>query len=198
MLNVKCATTKKIHNFFRTINNYIQNVQLSKLKPLFLKILKSQVCPGQKDAGGWYDGCMLRYSNRSMAGGAAPHPTKLFARNPQSASDPEGFNQDLRELLNDLKGRAAGGGDLRKYATGNKSTSGFTNIYALVQCTADLSEADCISCLNNAFADIPRCCNGTTGGRVIESNCNFKFDNQLFYEQEKDITSPVSPPALAP
>ncbi|KAJ0024957.1 hypothetical protein Pint_07108 [Pistacia integerrima] len=73
-----------------------------------------------------------------------------------------------------LKKKAASGGCHRKFARGNRTTPSCQTIYALVQCTPDLSEQQCIDCLNNATALIPTACAGKQGCRVIAPSCNFR------------------------
>nr|KAJ0210096.1 hypothetical protein LSAT_V11C400202690 [Lactuca sativa] len=47
-------------------------------------------------------------------------------------------------LLKRLTADAAAGGSLQKLAAGNTTIPPFSTIYGLVQCTPDLSEAQCI------------------------------------------------------
>lgn len=77
------------------------------------------------------------------------------------------FNQALRALLDRLKGHAAGGSSFQKFATGNTTSPDFSTIYALMQCTPDLSRLKCNDCLDAAISKIPKCCNGKIGGRVL-------------------------------
>ncbi|PRQ28556.1 putative Gnk2-like domain, protein kinase [Rosa chinensis] len=123
------------------------------------------------------DSCMLRYSNRSIYGTLETLP--FFSKvNPfnVSASSLDGFNQELRKLLKILKSEAAKDGSLIKFATGNASAPGVTTIYALVQCTPDLSQLECNDCLDGALVDIPTCCDGRKGGRVIRPSCEDSQD----------------------
>ncbi|PRQ28562.1 putative protein kinase RLK-Pelle-DLSV family [Rosa chinensis] len=160
-----------------------------------------EICPNQKEALGWYDYCMLRYSNRSIYGMTETMPA-FYLWNVQnvSASSLDGFNQELRKLLESLKSEAATGGSLRKFAIGNASSPGFITVYALVQCTPDLSEPECNDCLDGAFAQIPTCCNGKIGGRVITPSCNFRYEVSRFFNTtvvalpSPPLASPISPP----
>ncbi|EXB38211.1 Cysteine-rich receptor-like protein kinase 29 [Morus notabilis] len=153
-----------------------------------------QNCPNQKEAVGWYDYCMLRYSNRSMFG-VMETSLKVYLWNTQNvSSNVDEFFSDLRTLLDGLKNRAASGSSLRKFATGNASAPDFQTLYALVQCTPDLSKQDCNNCLDDAFDDIPTCCDNKIGGRVIGTNCNFRYEIRLFYNQTDDAPLASSPP----
>ncbi|KAA8519960.1 hypothetical protein F0562_014216 [Nyssa sinensis] len=157
----------------------------------------SQLCPNNKQAIGWYDYCMLRYSNQSFLGTMDTSPV-YHLWNENKTSDVRQFNQDLRNLLDDLRGRAGSGGSLRKFATDNTSfttATDFRTIYGLVQCTPDLSERQCTDCLLLAMEEIGSCCVGYKGGRVVYPSCNFRYELYRF-NKEKEITPepPLSPP----
>ncbi|KAA8519373.1 hypothetical protein F0562_013629 [Nyssa sinensis] len=154
-----------------------------------------QHCPNNKQAIGWYDYCMLRYSNQSFLGTMDTHPA-FYMWNPDNISDVVRFNQDLRNLLDDLRGRAGSGVSLRKFATGNTSYTMATDlrtIYGLVQCTSDLSEQLCSDCLIGAMQEIGSCCVGSRGGRVIYPSCNLRYELYRFYN-ETTPEPPLSPP----
>uniref|UniRef100_A0A803QVL6 Gnk2-homologous domain-containing protein n=1 Tax=Cannabis sativa TaxID=3483 RepID=A0A803QVL6_CANSA len=156
------------------------------------------ICPNQKEAVGWYDNCMLRYSNRSMLG--TPDTTSLFRMaNPEnvSSSNVQEYFDDLRTLLDGLKIEAASGGSLRKYATGQTKAPDFLTIYALVQCTPDLPQQQCINCLDYVYSRIPNCCSGRVGGRVVGPTCSVRYEKYLFYGSPYD-PRPPSQKAPAP
>lgn len=157
--------------------------------------LLKERCPNQMEAVGWYDNCMLRYSNRSLFRVKETLP-QFFLWNTENVSSNivDGYFQDLRSLLDGLKSRAAAGGSLRKFATGNVTAPGFKTIYGLVQCTPDLSQMQCNNCLDDAYGDIPKCCYGKKGGRVVGTSCNFRYEDYLFYESTDDTQPPSAPP----
>ncbi|XP_059656528.1 cysteine-rich receptor-like protein kinase 44 isoform X2 [Cornus florida] len=152
----------------------------------------TQLCPNQKEAIGWYDNCMLRYSNRSISHNMEYLPA-FYMWNQNNVSNVDQFNQSLRTLLDSLKGQAASGGSARKFATGNRTGPDFQTVYALVQCTPDLSDLQCINCLDEAAGDIPVCCNGKRGGRVVAASCNLRFEVNRFYN-DTIIDAPSPPP----
>ncbi|KAK6797676.1 hypothetical protein RDI58_005378 [Solanum bulbocastanum] len=123
-----------------------------------------EICPNQKEANAGYDECSLQYSNRSIINDTTSFPTLYYFWNHENASQPEEFNQDLEKLLVDLRGQAANGGDpRRKYASGNATGPDFQTIYALVQCTPNLSPQNCFDCLTGAYGNMPSCpCKGKT------------------------------------
>ncbi|XP_062160689.1 cysteine-rich receptor-like protein kinase 44 [Alnus glutinosa] len=156
--------------------------------------LLKQHCPIQKEAIGWFDYCMLRYSNRSIFGVVETLPGfRMWSPYNVSANYLNQFNDDLRTLLESLRSEAVAGGPLRKFAARNATAPNFQTLYALVQCTADLSEQDCNNCLVGAIQDIPQCCGGKQGGRVIGPSCNIRFETYEFYNSTAASSPPSSP-----
>ncbi|KAL5774741.1 hypothetical protein ACOSP7_012298 [Xanthoceras sorbifolium] len=120
--------------------------------------------------------------------------------NPRNVSSVDQFNQVLRTLLESLRSRAASGSSLRKFASGNATAPDFKMLYALVQCTPDLSKEECSDCLIELTGHIPRCCDRKQGGRVIGPSCNLRFEAYCFYAPTADdeLTPPSPPPLLSP
>ncbi|GMN49769.1 hypothetical protein TIFTF001_018940 [Ficus carica] len=102
------------------------------------------------------------------------------------SSNVEQFTEDLRSLLDGLKNKAAAGDSLRKFATRNTTAPDFQTLYALVQCTSDLSQQGCNNCLDYTFGILPQLGDLKKGGRVINTNCNFRYEIYLFYEATAD------------
>ncbi|KAK7391010.1 hypothetical protein VNO78_19288 [Psophocarpus tetragonolobus] len=164
------------------------------------RILLTQRCPNQKEAIGWYDNCMLRYSNRSIFETMEPDPT-YFLWTLNNATDMDQFNEALRGLVDSLRSKAASGDSLKKYAAGSTTGPSFQTIFALLQCTPDLSEQQCNDCLVRAISDISSCCAGKTSGRIGKPSCNLRFDTSPFYDSAVDtsppphVSSPLPPPS---
>lgn len=145
------------------------------------KLVRS--CPEQKEAFGGYDDCMLQYTSRSIIGTSSNDPL-LYMWDSGNASKPEEFNRELKKLVDRLRGEAANGDPLRKYATGSATDPNDQTIYALVQCTPDLSPQDCSDCLTNAYGAMATCpCNGNRGSRQIGPRCNFRYQSYRFFKQ---------------
>jgi len=163
--------------------------------------LLKQHCPNQKEAIGLFDNFMLRYSNRFILGVEETSP-KFYLWNTENVSaNYDQFKDDLRKLLESLRSQALAGGSLRKFAAGNATAPNFQTLYALVQCTPDLSELQCNNCLASAFQDIPKCCDGKQGGRVNSPSCSMRFEVYLFYTSTAAASppsSPVAPPVAPP
>ncbi|RYQ93811.1 hypothetical protein Ahy_B09g100050 [Arachis hypogaea] len=160
------------------------------------RLLLTQICPNYQ-AVGWYEYCMLRYSNLSMLGRVADHP-QFSLWNPYFISSKEfnQFNKSLNTLMDKLRIEASGGDYRRKYAFQNV-TSGiqsYKGIFGLAQCTPDLSRQQCDDCLFGAFSEIQGCCNGRRGARVIKPSCNIRYEIYPFLTSTIDAFSPLNAP----
>ena len=157
--------------------------------------LLTLLCPNQKEAIGWYDYCMLRYSFRNIFGIVEDSPALEAANENYVSANYDQFSRDLWTLLDSQIGQAAAGGSLRKFAAGNATAPNFQTLYSLVQCTPDLSVQVCSDCLNGAMKLIPECCDGKQGGRVVRSSCNLRFEVFPFYNATADNASNNTPAA---
>ncbi|GKV19250.1 hypothetical protein SLEP1_g29536 [Rubroshorea leprosula] len=154
-----------------------------------------QQCPNYKEAIGYSEFCTLRYSDQQLYGSMKGSPYFAIS-NVSSTSDVDGFNQALISLLTDLSSRAATGGSLRKYAADNVTGPGFfLRIYALMQCTPDLSQQNCSDCLTLATAKISSYCYGKIGCRVLQPSCNLRYEIDPFFAAVDDIPQPSPPPS---
>ncbi|CAJ1977291.1 unnamed protein product [Sphenostylis stenocarpa] len=155
------------------------------------RVLLTQLCPNQKEAIGWYDKCMLRYSNRSIFGLMETSPL-FYTLELVNATDVDQFNQVLENLLRNLTGIASASGDShRKYAAGNASAPNIETIYSVVQCTPDLSQQDCNRCLVEAASRIEN--SGKISGRVATPSCNIRYENYSFYDQPSTTADAPAP-----
>ena len=150
-----------------------------------------QVCPSKKEAIGGYDECMLRYSDRSIFRTMETSPSFQIS-NPNNASDEDAFNQELKKLLDSLRSEAASGNSLLKFATGesNWSNGDDKRIFGLMQCTPDVDESSCSSCLEGAINEVPACCGNKEGGRIFKPSCFLRFETFRFYEFAAANTPP--------
>jgi hypothetical protein len=156
----------------------------------------TQLCPNQKEAIGWYEDekCMLRYSDRSIFGSLETGPA-YYANNMLNATDLNEFNQVVRNLLDNLTNKASSGDSSLKYAADSARGPNDQTIYGLVQCTPDLSESDCNSCLVQSIARIPiDCCKDKIGGRVVRPSCNMRFETSFLFYDPIATTPPPPPP----
>ncbi|KAL3575962.1 hypothetical protein D5086_021245 [Populus alba] len=150
----------------------------------------SQLCPNQKEAYIWYDDCMLRYANHTIFNSMEFGPY-FWMYNLVNVTDENEFNEVLNALLGRLINSAALGDSRRKFAAGNATAEkSQQTMYALVQCTPDLTQPQCSDCLNRAIKLIPTCCSKRQGGRVVSPSCHFRYEKDPFY----DLASTSPPP----
>lgn len=162
--------------------------------------LLQSLCPNRRQGILFKYICTLRYSDESILGVGAESYT-IYAKNPQSVRSPDQFNQKLRALLTDLHGQAASGGPLMKIAAGEEEGPSFQTIFALLQCTPDLSSRDCEACLISSEQFI--CCDNRTGVVVYRPGCFLEYSLQPFYnitriEEVRAMISPVPAPVPVP
>nr|XP_043628166.1 putative receptor-like protein kinase At4g00960 [Erigeron canadensis] len=147
-------------------------------------------CPNQKQAIGYYNECMLIYSNEILSGDNTLTIYHWHYINDRNATN-GWFNGVVRPLLGKLIAAAAAGDSLLKFATGNKTGQDITTAYALVQCTPYLSQPQCSSCLENAIDLYPTEFTRQAGGRTLLPLCNFRYGFRPFYNGS---TLAISPP----
>uniref|UniRef100_A0A0D9V0J0 Protein kinase domain-containing protein n=1 Tax=Leersia perrieri TaxID=77586 RepID=A0A0D9V0J0_9ORYZ len=149
----------------------------------------------------YYDQYMLSFAtgdDRAFSDPANNSP-EWFANNMNQVKATGGAAARLMAKAMDLMNRTAeiassstanGGG---RYATGETwfGEQGVGIVYGLVQCTPDLTAAQCRSCLDGIIAKMPA--NFSTpagtfvGGRILGVRCNLRYEKDLFF-QETDAT----------
>ncbi|XP_014510523.1 cysteine-rich receptor-like protein kinase 25 isoform X2 [Vigna radiata var. radiata] len=140
-------------------------------------------CSSSSQALIWYDDCMLRYSNYSFFSTFDTKPS-FALRSTVNISNEESFTLLLFRTMNKTADQAAhsllpiSG---KKFATKQANVSGFQRLYCLAQCTPDLLPNDCRSCLDAAIGELPRCCGGRQGGRVLYPSCFVRYELYPFY-----------------
>ncbi|CAL9176117.1 unnamed protein product, partial [Musa hybrid cultivar] len=116
---------------------------------------------------------------------ADPQTTLLNAGCSQyNASGNAAFVATLNETLADLRSSlssAAAGTSAARFATAQRPRA-TDPVYALFQCRAYLSSADCLACLSVAEARIRRCGNAN-GARVIYDGCILRYESSAFFDQ---------------
>ncbi|KAL4366889.1 hypothetical protein GQ457_05G030230 [Hibiscus cannabinus] len=152
-----------------------------------------QLCPNRKTALVYYDECTLRYSNRSFFSAWEMQPA-LELLNTGNVSQPDRFMKLLGNTMKEIATLAANGDQLgKKYATKEVNFTSFQTLYTLAQCTLDLSVSDCETCLQTAIANLPSCCEGKEGGRVVFPSCNVRYELYPFYRITAKPPPPPSP-----
>nr|GMD91806.1 cysteine-rich receptor-like protein kinase 25 [Ipomoea batatas] len=113
---------------------------------------------------------MLRYSEKSMLG-ILDQSVWLAWRNDDNDTQPNTYMKLVGNLLDQIVSRASNGSG-KKFAVLEANFSPFERVYALGQCTPDLSNVDCQICFRNVIAMLPRCCYGAVGARAVFPSWN--------------------------
>lgn len=110
--------------------------------------------------------------------------------NTGNVTDATRFMDLLGKTLNDAATRASAGGSEKKVAVAEASFTSLQKLYALAQCTPDLTASDCGTCLQFGIANLPQ---GKQGGRLLTPSCNVRYEFYPFYNSTV-LQAPVSPP----
>ncbi|KAF7120339.1 hypothetical protein RHSIM_Rhsim13G0160900 [Rhododendron simsii] len=127
-------------------------------------------CPRSKRVTIWYDECMLRYSNVSISA-TLDTGFQGILYNPENFANGTRFREVLVEIMDDIRDRASSDHSGRKFATAEANYSLLQRVYGLAQCTPDISNSDCNTCLQNCISTFPTCCNTLQGARILFPSC---------------------------
>lgn len=161
--------------------------------------LLTERCKVQKAAIGWFDQCMLRYSNESIFGVMVTGPSNIQCSSDVKSTMGDKLQQTLDDLLNRLGNITVSGDSRRKFAEAD-STVHSTNetVYALLQCTPDLSEQNCTDCLSFASSQISFFCRGKRGSKYLGPSCSARYENYTFFEPIVVVDAPAPQPETSP
>ncbi|XP_058774016.1 cysteine-rich receptor-like protein kinase 44 [Vicia villosa] len=151
-------------------------------------------CPNQKEAIVWGGSLTLWYSNRSIFRIVETEPSMGLVSS-GAVTDMDKYNNTLNKLLTDLKDKAASGDSRRKYDADKSEYADFATLHGSVQCVPELSSQQCIGCLEAIISEIPFCCNGTTGGRLLQPSCRLRYETYRFYDSTIELDSVATPPS---
>ncbi|XP_021863469.2 cysteine-rich repeat secretory protein 55 [Spinacia oleracea] len=133
-----------------------------------------ELCPSQSDARIWYDYCFLRHSQDQFFTHLDTSNGFLYA-NTAHVTDPDMFNHELGNIFKKIVSKAVkpSSGGLAK---DKKKLTDFETLYALVQCTRDLSPLSCAQCLGEAIQNFGGFCSNSQGCRVLYSSCYIRYE----------------------
>ncbi|KAJ0081494.1 hypothetical protein Patl1_12060 [Pistacia atlantica] len=142
----------------------------------------TRYCPIKKEAVIWYDECHLRYSNIEPFFSSWNRGPSIWKPDAGNVTEPGNFDDLVSSLISEAANKAAYSPN-KFAAVKKKSSSVNQTLYGLVQCTQDLSISDCFICLQEANSQLPSCCGGKKGGRVLTSSCNVRFELYPFVNE---------------
>nr|KYP75228.1 Cysteine-rich receptor-like protein kinase 29 [Cajanus cajan] len=152
-------------------------------------------CRQQKEAIGWYEVCMLRYSNSSIVEQTVTDSSDIVKCSPDNTTKKDAFDEALEGLVDRLRTTAAGGDSRRKIGEGEAPVrSSDETIYGLLQCAPYLSYSNCSKCLQYAMSrtislSSPNC-EGRSGGRYLGRSCSLRYDIYSFFDFTVDAPAP--------
>ncbi|KAG2240424.1 hypothetical protein Bca52824_090742 [Brassica carinata] len=150
-------------------------------------------CPNEREAVLYYDECMLRYSHRTILSTLSRNGEAVFRNDTTIPSNQsERFGNVLMSTLSQAVADAVT--SPRKFDARKAEYTAARNVYLLVQCTPDLTNQDCSTCLQVSINQLPL---DKVGGRFILPSCNSRFETYPFYNQTA-VKALSPPPVSAP
>ncbi|KAI3957102.1 hypothetical protein MKX01_004393 [Papaver californicum] len=158
-------------------------------------------CPNSKGAIMFYNGCVLRYSDKYYFSMLNEKPdVELISE--ATITNPSPFLDTVSGLLDNLVTKAVNNtsNSPSLFATGSANYTNSDEVYGMVQCTPDLTPSICNTCLRSALARLSNCCFNTEGARVLYPSCTFRFEIYTFYGDNMymNTTAPAPPPLRLP
>ncbi|KAI3873631.1 hypothetical protein MKX03_021684, partial [Papaver bracteatum] len=162
------------------------------------RVMQDSGCPNKKTAIMYYNGCVLRYSNENYFSTLSEEPSVNIMGVLQTKVNQSQFVDIVTELLEDLVVEAINNSSISPslYATRSANFTRFDDVYAMVQCTPDLTPNLCKICLRSALGRLSTCCSDVQGARVLYPSCTFRFESYPFYGNYMYATTQASPPIL--
>ncbi|XP_058197650.1 cysteine-rich receptor-like protein kinase 25 isoform X2 [Rhododendron vialii] len=156
-------------------------------------------CPQLKSASIWYNECMLRYSDTYIFSAVDITYNVMLPGAENVTEQPGLFSESLKKLMGELSTRDSLKTQLgyKKFATGELNLTANQTLYGLLQCTPDITSADCDRCITAAVSNLWNCCDGKHGGRVLYTSCNVRYETNQFYSLDAPPT-PLAPPLPLP
>ncbi|KMZ56555.1 Receptor-like protein kinase, putative,expressed [Zostera marina] len=139
------------------------------------------LCPNRKNATVMYDTCFLRYSSIDFFGVPMGFViSNSYVKN--SSADLELFLGTRAKLLQNLMFLATNGTFLPPlFSSGQSFISNGTQLYALTQCTRDLTSQSCFDCLQNMIKIVPEYSGSSKGSWYLGESCYLMYDDYLFF-----------------
>ncbi|KAL3630437.1 hypothetical protein CASFOL_023421 [Castilleja foliolosa] len=134
-------------------------------------------CPNSRSAIIWHDFCFFKYSDVDFFG--IIDTENMFILSGDSSPMSREFANATRNLTDSLQKSAIEGSTL--YAYGESVLKDDTYIvYAIAQCTRDLSKANCLSCLEGITSRLENLFVTYQGVRVVCGSCNVRYETNSF------------------
>ncbi|XP_068334498.1 cysteine-rich receptor-like protein kinase 10 [Pyrus communis] len=152
-----------------------------------------QFCFSQKEASVGYINCTLQYSDWRFFSTFDSLPRLAIYYN-QTANDPVLFKSQVDNLVNNLSSNAAS--NPSKFAIGVTSYTDSKDLYGMTQCTQDLAENSCLTCLQRIASYVPP--DGFVGYTLISESCYLRYEIYSFFLSPIQHPPPLAAPSPFP
>ncbi|KAI3898263.1 hypothetical protein MKX03_011331 [Papaver bracteatum] len=166
------------------------------------RVMQDSGCPNKKRAIMFYNGCDLRYSDENYFSILNEEPSTVITYlDNRRITNQAQYIDIVTRLLDDLVIEAVSNTSVSPslYAASSVNYQRFSQVYAMVQCTPDLTPSLCNTCLRSALTRLP---SDAQGARVFFPSCSLRFEYDPSYENymhtiEASVpTLQASPPTL--
>jgi len=149
-----------------------------------------RLCPNRVSAVVWNDYCVIRYSNENFFGKPMTSPKwhTVGTKNISNMTEIQIGEEFVRNMI-----KRATNETNKLYYLGGFNLSATESRYGVVQCTRDLTKEGCRQCLEDIFAEVPKCCAQKVPWTVWSGSCLIRYDDHMFY-----LLDNVPPSAHAP
>ncbi|XP_026410132.1 cysteine-rich receptor-like protein kinase 25 [Papaver somniferum] len=157
------------------------------------EVMQDSGCPNKKAAIMFFNGCVLRYSNENYFSILSEEPSEVITYfDKDIIGDQVEYIEMVTRLLNDLVTEDVTNTSISPslYATRSVNYTRFIKVYAMVQCTPDLTPSLCNRCLRLTIKRLP---SDAQAARVLFPSCTFRFEYDPFYRNYM-YTNQASPP----
>ncbi|XP_039123076.1 cysteine-rich repeat secretory protein 9-like [Dioscorea cayenensis subsp. rotundata] len=129
-------------------------------------------CPSSKQAIIWYDYCELRYSDTNFFGLPDTNGFSMINVNENTTSSRP--VEVVSQLVKDAP--------LAQPLMFKSQAFISESLYALAQCSSDLSSKGCSDCLTTILANIKACCTSSKGWRFLAPSCWIRYEATPFLQ----------------
>ncbi|XP_057953054.1 cysteine-rich repeat secretory protein 38-like [Malania oleifera] len=138
-------------------------------------------CGYNRSAIIWYDYCLLKYSDESFFE-KIDEKNMFFMWNIFTLTNSTSFVNTTLHFLRELSRLAVESEKL--YYAGEEKLCEYLTMYGYVQCTRDLTAANCAKCLDDAIRDLPKKSANKQGGRTVYASCNIRYEIYSFIKNK--------------
>ncbi|RID78494.1 hypothetical protein BRARA_A01318 [Brassica rapa] len=143
-----------------------------------------QSCSNQTNAFTWLGDptlCLVRYASTSFSGSGDLTPRRMVTNGGYIASNKTEFKKTWEDLVARMIDVASTGKSTplfsnNHYTANSAALTSSQKMYALMQCTPDVSSRDCENCLRESANDFHSCCALKQGTRILRPICFFRWE----------------------